>query len=331
MPRTRRHLIVVCLLLLLIPVTTLRAQQGGVGAIIGELHVNRGDFPGRIFIELQLRGATLASAYSDDQGKFGFTGLGSNPYHIVIHDEHFYPVDQLVVLDTSISTVGMAQVNLNQRELRKEPELDREPGSNPYLIDPAEYRQHFPRNAVKEFDKGIDADKRQKLDEAIRHYEKAISLAPDFYPAHNNLGSAYLAQSNFTGAQTQFEAALRLNQSDAEAHLNLANVLLLTKKYDDALINVEEGLRRAPTSPFGMFLLGSIYERLGKFPESERALRQALDLDPHLGNAHLELVNLYLAEKNRPQAVAEIKTFLKNFPADPMVPKAKQVLQRLDK
>jgi TolA-binding protein len=45
----------------------------------------------------------------------------------------------------------------------------------------------------------------------------------------------------------------------------------------------------------------------------------------------LELVNLYLAEKRKTDAVAELRDFIKTFPDDPMAPKAKQVLEKLQK
>lgn len=331
MPCIRRNPLLAGLALLLILSPTLQAQQGGTGSIIGELHLNRGDFAGRIFVELQLRGATLASGYSDDEGKFGFYGLGSNPYHVVIREERFFPVDQLIVLDTSISSTSMAQINLLLRQpVKTEPLPNRQEGSNPYLIDPAEYRRRFPKNAVKEFDKGVEADKKHKPDEAIRHYEKSILLAPDFYPAHNNLGSAYLSKSDFKSAQAQFEAALKLNQSDVEACLNLANVLLMTRNYDDAMKNVEEGLRRNPNSAFGQFLLGSIYERMRKLPEAEHALREALRLDPGMSRVRLELVNVYLLQQKKPEASAELKAFLKDSPNDPLAAKAKEVFDRLE-
>src|ERR1700704_2187679 len=327
----RRILTLACLFSFLLAPATLRAQQSGVGNIIGELHVSRGDLAGRVFIELQLRGATLASGYSDDEGKFGFYGLGSNPYHLVIHDEHFYPVDQLVVLDTSISSMSMAQVNLTLREpVKSEPQSNQGPGSNPYLIDPSEYRRHFPKNAIKEFDKGVNADKNQKRDEAIAHYQKSISLAPDFYPAHNNLGSAYLSRSDFKSAQAQFEEAIKLNQSDAEAHLNLANVLLVAKNYGDALKNLEEGLRRNPNSAFGQFVLGSINERMRRLPEAEHALREALKLDPGMSRVRLELVNVYLVQQKKSEAGAELKAFLKDSPKDPLASKAKTILEKLE-
>jgi tetratricopeptide (TPR) repeat protein len=328
---TGRHLIVTCIIFSLIPSSVLRAQQGGAGSIIGELHLSRGDFPGRIFIELQFRSATIASGYCDDQGKFGFTGLESNPYHLVIHDERFYPIDQLVVLDTSISTVSMAQISLMPHETAKgePPPPARELGSNPHLIDPSEYRRHFPKNAIKEFDKGVEADRNQKRDEAIGHYEKSIFLAPDFYPAHNNLGSAYLSKADFKSAQAHFEEAIKLNQSDAEAHLNLANVLLMTKNYDDALKEVEEGLRRKPNSAFGQYILGSVYERMRKLPEAEHALREALKLDPAMSRVRLELVNVYLVQQKKAEASVELKAFVKDSPSDPLAPKAKEILEKL--
>jgi Tfp pilus assembly protein PilF len=326
----RRNLIFACLLFLLIPAPALRAQQSGVGNIVGELHLSRSDFPGRIFVELQLRSAPIASGYTDDQGKFGFYALGSNPYHVVIHDERFYPVDQLVVLDTSISSLSMVQITLTPREPAKsEPLPNREPGGNPHLIDPSEYRRYFPKSALKEFDRGVEADRKGQRDEAIRHYQKVLSLAPSFYPAHNNLGSDYLSKSDFQSAQAQFEEAIKLNHSDAEAHLNLANVLLQTKKYDDALSNVEQGLRRQPTSAFGKFILGAIYSRMGKGPEAEKTMREALQLDANMSEVHLELVNLYLAQQKTAQARTELEAFLKQFPNDPHAPRAKEVLEKL--
>jgi tetratricopeptide (TPR) repeat protein len=285
-----------------------------------------------IMINLQLRGATITTIYSNNQGKFGFYSLQGNQYHIVINDDRFYPVDQQVRLDPSITAVQMVQINLTPRDAPAPTDtLGGQKGKNPYIVDLDEYRHHFPKKAVKEFDKGLAADNVGKRDEAIKHYEDAIQIAPDFYPAHNNLGSDYLAKSDFPAAQSQFETAIKLNQSDPEAHLNLANALLQTKNYEGALQSAEEGLRRNPNSAFGKFLLGSIYERMGKFQEAERALRGALEIDPNMSRVRLELVNLYLVEKRKTDAVTELRDFIKTFPQDPMAPKAKQVLEKLEK
>jgi tetratricopeptide (TPR) repeat protein len=270
--------------------------------------------------------------YADDQGKFGFYSLSSNPYHIIINDEHFYPVDRVVLLDLSITAFQMVQINLTPRDPPPPKDtLPAQPGGNRYLVDLEQYRRQFPKKALNEFDKGVKADQQGNRDDAIRHYEKVISLAPDFYPAYNNLGSDYLAKSNFDAARVQFERAIKLNQSDSEAHLNLGNLLLMTRDYDGALSNVQEGLKRQPSSPFGHFLLGSIYERMGKLPDAERALRQALELDPKMSRVRLELVNLYLAQQKKSEASEELRAFLKDSPDDPFAPKARELLVRLQK
>jgi len=331
MPTTGRKAVVLRVLVLLLVAPALFAQQGGTGSIIGELQLSRGDFPGRVFVELQFRGAPIASLYTDDQGKFGFNGLESNPYHIVIRDERFNQVDTLVVLDTTISSLQMARINLVPRQTAsKEPLPNRAPGSNPYLIDPSDYRLFFPKKAIKEFDKGVAADNKKERDEAIRHYENALKLAPDFYPAHNNLGSDYLSKSDFASAQEHFERAIKLNQSDSEAHFNFANLLLMTKKYDLALSSVQEGLKRQPTSPLGQYLLGSVYEHTGKLQEAEQALHTALRLDPQMSRVHLELVNVYLTERKLQEARKELRAFLKDAPNDPLAAKAREVLSRLE-
>jgi regulator of sirC expression with transglutaminase-like and TPR domain len=54
-----------------------------------------------------------------------------------------------------------------------------------------------------------------------------------------------------------------------------------------------------------------------------------LDLDPKLGKAHLALVNLYLRQKRNTEAVAELQAFLKLLPDDPLAPKVREVLKRL--
>jgi Flp pilus assembly protein TadD len=305
--------------------------QNQLGSIIGEVHVTKGDFPAHpIMIELQSRGATVQTIYTDGQGRFGFSNLVSNPYHVIIKDDAFQPVDELANLNTIVSSIAMVQIRLVPMETTKKDTLGpRVAGSNPYLVDPEEYRKQFPKNAVKEYEKGLDAERQNKPDDAIKHYQKAVTLAPDFYPAHNNLGSAFLARADLPAAQSEFEIARKLNQNDAQACFNLGNVLMLTNQFPDAETNVKEGLKRRPDSAFGQFLLGSIYGRTGRTAEAERSLRAALQTDPTMSQAHLQLVNLYLQEKRTPEAEAELETYLKAFPDSPLAPKAREVLKRL--
>jgi tetratricopeptide (TPR) repeat protein len=302
-----------------------------LGKIIGTIRVSKGDFPAHpLLVSLDVRGAAMDSVYTDDQGRFGFYSLLANEYRVIVNDDAYEPVSQDVRVDPSTAPMNFVQVTLVPRSATKKESLPaRLPGSNPYLVDPAEYYQRFPKKTVKEFEEGVKADHRGKTDEAIQHYEKALSYSPGFYPAHNNLGSAYLSQQNFDRAQGEFEAALKANQNDAQAYFNLANVLLLTQHYDEAEREVEEGLQRRPDSAFGNFLQGSLYERTGRPELAEKSLLNALQLDPTMSQGHLQLVNLYLQQKRTPDAIKELESYLKAFPDTPFSPKARELLKRL--
>lgn len=309
------------------------AQQSPLGNIVGEVRVIRLGFPPkRIMVSLQSRGATINSIYADAEGRFGFSSLISGSYNIVVDDEDYDPVNQRVDLNPVFSqTANVAVVLTPSSEKTNEGAAARVAGSNPGIVDQKEYTRRFPSKALKEYEKGLKANDEGHLDDAKQHFEKSLQLAPDFYPAHNALGANYMTQSDFAAAQREFEEAIQLNQGDAEAYLNLANVMLLTKNYDQAGKIVEEGLRRQPGSAMGQFIIGSVYEHTARFAEAEDALGKALRLDPSMGKVHLELVNLYLAQHKKSEASAELRTFLKDFPNDPFVPKAKQVLDKLQK
>ncbi len=314
-----------------IPSWLLAQQANQLGKIIGNVRVSRGDFPVHpILISLEMRGSPIGSAYCDDQGRFGFYNLVANLYRVSVNDDAYDPVAETVEVNPQASPMNFVQITLVQRSnSKKEPLPGRVAGSNPYLIDPAEYNRQFPKKTVKEFEKGVDADHQGKTDEAIQHYEKALSYSPDFYPAHNNLGSAYLARQNFEAAQTQFESALKANQNDAQGHFNLANVLLSTQRYPAAEREIEEGLQRQPDSALGHFLQGQVYSRTGRPELAEKSLQNARQLDPMMSQVYLQLVNLYLQQKRTSDAISQLEAYLKAFPNTPFSPKARDLLKRL--
>jgi Tfp pilus assembly protein PilF len=320
----------VLLVLFAVP-SWLIAQQNQLGKIIGSVRVVKGDFPPHaVLVSLEMRGSPIASSYCDDQGRFGFYSLVANDYEVSVDDDAYEPVRLTTAVDPSVAPMNFVDIRLVPRpDAKKDPLPGRVEGSNPYLVDPAAYYSHFPKKTLKEFDKGRDADQKSNHDEAIQHYLKALEYSPDFYPAHNNLGTIYLSRQNFDAAETQFQAALKTNQNDGQAHFNLANVLVLTQHYGDAEREIDEGLQRRPESAFGKFLQGSVYVHTNHPDLAEKSLQSALQLDPQMSQAYLQLVNLYLQQKRTPEAIAELEAYLKAFPDSSLSAKARKTLKRL--
>jgi tetratricopeptide (TPR) repeat protein len=317
---------------LLLPVLFAQQQQQ-LANIFGQLRVARGDFPShQIMIELRFRGSTINNTYADTEGKFGFNNLVGGEYHIIINDEAYDALDERLFVRPDISANVMAFITLRPREGGRVSEAasSRDVGSNPNMLDLREYNRRFPKKAVKEYDKGLDADRAGKREQAISHYQTALQIAPGYYPAHNNLGSDYLSKADFANARREFDEVVRLNQSDATGYFNLSNVCMLMGEMGDAQKYLEEGMRRQPDSALGHFLLGSLDIRLGRFAEAESALRQTIQLDPAMTQARLQLVNLLMKEGRKADAVAQLHDFVSAFPGSPYRSQATQLLQQLE-
>ncbi len=297
-------------------------------SIAGTVQTFHGELPDRpILVTLQFRGNTIATVFSDSEGKFSFSELSPNPYHVVVNDEKYRPVDAQVEINPLSSSVNFARIILVPKDAPAKPLLSL--GSNPNMAGSAEYSQEIGRPAIKEFEKGVKSNKDGEIDEAIGHYIKAVRLSPTFYAARNNLGSAYLAKSQFADAQGQFEQVIKFNPSDAAAYLNLGNLFFLEQKYDLSEQFLSEGLSKEPSSAFGHFLRGNLFSRTGRPEKAEEELRQSLQLDPGMIKAHLVLVNLFLQGRRGEDAIIQLQEFLKAAPNDPFAPKAREVLKKL--
>ncbi|HLK31542.1 MAG TPA: tetratricopeptide repeat protein [Terriglobales bacterium] len=319
----------VCVAFCVLFSTPVSAQQQ-LGTVVGEVRVQRGDFPPqKVLVLLTIRGAVMESTYTDGQGKFGFYALPPNLYSVEINDDNYQPVHESAEL-SPVGLTAFVRVTLVPKPGAKEAQPKEQfSGGNPNVSDVREYRKHFPKKAVKEFDKGTASDSSGKRQDAIRHYEKAIQLAPDFYPAHNNLGSDQLASNNLPAARAEFETVVRLNQTDATGYFNLANVCMLMNQLADAQHFLDEGLRRQPESSLGKFLLGSLDLRTGKLGWAEQALRESVQLNPLMAQSRLQLINVLLKEGKKAEALSQLHEFVTAFPSSPFRPQAEQLLRRL--
>src|SRR5260370_10958841 len=161
----------------------LHAQQPNqLGKIIGNVRVVRGDFPAHpILISLDMRGTPIESAYCDNQGRFGFGGLVANQYTVSVNEDAYDPVRETTEVNPTTSSVNWVQITLVPRaSAKKDPLPGRGEGSNPFLIDPAEYYPKFPQKTPKGVEKGVDADHQGKTDKAIHRYDTTLIHTPQF-------------------------------------------------------------------------------------------------------------------------------------------------------
>jgi protein O-mannosyl-transferase len=87
---------------------------------------------------------------------------------------------------------------------------------------------------------------KEKLDEAVTHFQKAAEIMPDYAEAHVNLGFGFYKQRRFDEAVPHLQKALQIKPDDAEAHLALGNSFFRLGRMDEAISQYHMALEIKP-------------------------------------------------------------------------------------
>ena len=147
--------------------------------------------------------------------------------------------------------------------------------------------------AQPHFRLGIIYAERGMLEEAVREYETAIRLDPDYPKNYLNLGAVLSEAGQTDDAIRAFRAALKLNPGYVAARLNLAMLMERIQDYDGALAQVDTVLGWDGRNASALKERGVILYRSERHDEAEEWLREALRWD-EAGEERAE-IEFYLA------------------------------------
>ena len=88
--------------------------------------------------------------------------------------------------------------------------------------------------------------RRDRIDEAIAQYQKALEINPDYMEAHNNLGNAFARLGRFEEAMAQYRKALEIKPDYVEAHYNLGVTFARLGRIDEAIAQYRKALEIKP-------------------------------------------------------------------------------------
>jgi tetratricopeptide (TPR) repeat protein len=138
------------------------------------------------------------------------------------------------------------------------------------------------------FERGVDAYKHDRDQEAVEALQQAIRLDPDFAEAHYRLGLAYKATGQTDEADKSFAEAVRAYEkltkqdtknADAFYFLGLAYEKL--GKYEEAVKALKEAVRNSPSEDDDKYYdLALAHYKLAEYKESVDALNKALEINP---------------------------------------------------
>jgi superkiller protein 3 len=82
--------------------------------------------------------------------------------------------------------------------------------------------------------------KREKLDEALSEYQKAIEIKPAYAKGHFNLGYVYRKKGMLEEAIHSFQRALEIHPKFGEAHYNLALIYYEKQEFKLAIQHFDQ-------------------------------------------------------------------------------------------
>jgi tetratricopeptide (TPR) repeat protein len=120
------------------------------------------------------------------------------------------------------------------------------------------FREGSPKDPILHNKAGIAYHQMLQLDQALKEYQQAVKLKPDYEEALNNIGTIYYAKKSYRRATSWFTRALALAPSDpksASVFVNLGSSWFSRKNYERAQIAFQSAVR----------LDAEVFERHGSF------------------------------------------------------------------
>ena len=165
---------------------------------------------------------------------------------------------------------GLGQAYAQQRKFKDAIEAFRKSLQiNPYYVDV--------RN-----DLGMALILSGKRDDGRKEFLTAFSDPTNPTPeiSSRNLAQSYLEEKNYAEAIHWFRTAIVRNKTYGDPYLGLADALMATGHTEEALAQLEAGVKEAPADPSLLTGLGQALLKAGRFTEARAQLEAAVQKDP---------------------------------------------------
>src|SRR5690242_13783859 len=243
-----------------------------------------------------ISGGLVGQVQTDRNGRFSFTNLPLAQYNITVRVNGYVEQTQTVELMTSPTAYL-------QFQLKPDTAKPAAAATNLAVVDAS-----VPANARQEYDaasKALATGKKEGIEEAVKHLEKALSIYPRFSQAALMLGTAYMDLGQADKAERALKQTLEINPQAANALFALGELYREQKLHDQAEKTLLQGLSIEPRSYQGHLNLARVYwdsaaqtkdeaQARPFLEKSYEEVKKSLELNPDFAPAHVVKGNLLL-------------------------------------
>jgi tetratricopeptide (TPR) repeat protein len=185
--------------------------------------------------------------------------------------------------------------------------------------------------AREALDKGLQAIRDDKLDDAERALGQAMKLAPSNAEVLYAQGVLDLKRRDWLKAQSVLEKADQVDPNHARTLAALGMALCNQKKYEEAIVPLEKALQLDPASGWEThWSLAESYYRTGKYEEALKTAKLAqTEANGQAPQIDLLVAQALTAEGRFDDAAQVLRDLLKSHPDGTEAATAKRFLDRL--
>jgi tetratricopeptide (TPR) repeat protein len=172
-----------------------------------------------------------------------------------------------------------------------------------------------PKDARKAFEKGLDAVKKSKVDEAQADFQKATELYPRYASAWFELGRAYEYRERIQEARDAFSKAIAADSKYVNPYEHLYVLAMKEQKWEDVATITDQVMRLNPYEfPLSVYYNAVANLQLGKLDVAEKSVREAASMESAGKNPKISYVlGLIQIQKQDYKGAAEsLRTYLKS-------------------
>jgi tetratricopeptide (TPR) repeat protein len=191
-----------------------------------------------------------------------------------------------------------------------------------------------PPKAKKEFDKARELEKKEKWDEALERFHKAVELYPKYATAWLEMGRVQVKMGDLTAARQSFQQALAADPKFVSPYEELIQLAMKDKQWPQVVNLTGELLKLNPVSfPQYWYCNSAANLYLERLDAAEKSAVRGLEVDSQHRFPRLEyLLGVILAQKHDyPGAVEHIRNYLRLAPHAADADVAERQVQEFEK
>ncbi len=171
-----------------------------------------------------------------------------------------------------------------------------------------------PHHGAMHYNLAVVLKKGKRINEAIEHYTEAVKWAPEADSASFNLALTLAETGRIEEAVSYYLMAIETYPQAEDVYHNLGNLFLKQHELEKAKRCFHRLLWMHPHSSRGFADLASVYEAMNQYEQASRYYLKALDLDPHNEQAYQALAKILVSQKKYREAVVLFREKLKWSP-----------------